>query len=107
MDVAPAASPSLPSEIVIAIFSTGAVILSSNAGEFSSGQIESLATNPRQLHPTNASLRWPPVPKTTATVFFSSSASHRQPVDQQSETVKVSGCFYLSIHELCSYLMWK
>ncbi len=65
-----ALSPSLPSEIVIAISSTGAIILSSNTGEFSSGQIESLATNPRQLHTTNASLRWPPVPKTTVTGFL-------------------------------------
>jgi len=31
----------------------------------------------------------------------------KSPVDQQSVTVKVSGCFYLSIHELYSYLMWK
>lgn len=58
MDAAPAALPlCLPSDIVIAISSTGAVILSSNTGEVSSGQIESLATNPRQLHPTDASLR--------------------------------------------------
>lgn len=46
------------------------MLFSSNTGEFSSGQIESLATNPRQLHTTDASLRRPPVPKTTVTGFL-------------------------------------
>lgn len=39
-------------------------------GEFSSGQIENLATTPRQLHTADASLRRPPVPKTTVTGFL-------------------------------------
>lgn len=63
MDIA----PSLPSEIVIATSSMGAVIVSSKSGEFSSGQIESLATNPRQFQTTQASLRGPPVLNTAAT----------------------------------------
>ncbi|KAA8594097.1 hypothetical protein FQN60_004931 [Etheostoma spectabile] len=48
----------------------GAMLFSSNTGEFSSGQIESLATNPRQLHTADASLSRPPVPKTTSCLLW-------------------------------------
>lgn len=60
----------LPLDIVIAFSSTGGVGLSSHAGAFSSGQIESLSANSRQLRSVNASQKRPPVPKTAPTVLL-------------------------------------
>lgn len=87
-------APSFPSEIVIAISSTGAVIVSSNSGEFSSGQIESV---------THASST-PPMPDCDGHLFRNTAVTgfiHWPAVNQHSETVEVSGCF-ISLFMSCT-----
>ncbi|CAB1447974.1 unnamed protein product [Pleuronectes platessa] len=82
-----ALSRSLPSEIVIALSSTGATILSSRTGEFSSGQIESLAPNPRQLHSHQCQSETATCSNTTATGFLPPLARVCQ-FEQHSNTVE-------------------